>query len=224
MIFQIPDYPSGYYAEISLILWFVATGLMFLSTIILIIKSIKIENRSPKLVYLAYGIFYIFFGLTRILYIVAVYNPDSYDFFTTLGYITQNLSMISILYVLETHIVKSTKKIFLIITIIVFVISLITLIGVVSREIALTIGFILLPFSGGAILILYLYVSIKSTGALRKSAIGLFLGSLMMYTAHIMDSEMFIGLTYPIIPLILEITAVIMIFGVIIFTFSQVRV
>ncbi len=53
---------------------------------------------------------------------------------------------------------------------------------------------------------------------------GLFLGSLMMYTAHLLDSEMFIGLIYPITPLILEITAVIMIFGVIIFTFSQVKV
>ena len=224
MIFQIPDYPSGYYAGISLILWFLAAGLMFLSAIILIIKAIKSEGRSPKLMYLAYGIFYIFFGLTRILYIVAVYNPDSYDFFTNLGYITQNLSMISILYVLETHIVKSTKKIFLIITVIAFFISLISLIGVISREIALTMGFILLPFSGGAILILYLIVSIKSTGALRKSAIGLFFGSLMMYAAQILDSEMFIGLMYPIIPLILEITAVIMILGVIIFTFSQVKV
>ncbi len=219
-----PDYPSGYYAGISLMLWFVATGLMFLSTIILIIKAIKIEGRSPKLMYFAYGIFYILFGLTRIFYVVAVYNPDNYDFFTNLGYITQNISLISILYVLETHVVKSTKKIFLIITIIAFIISLISLIGVISREITLTIGFILLPFSAGAILILYLIMGIKSTGALRKSAIGLFLGSLMIFAAQILDSEMFIGLAYPIIPLILEITAVIMIFGVIIFTFSQVRV
>ena len=224
MIFQIPDYPSGYYEGTSLILWFVATGLMFLSTIMLVIKAIKIEGRSPKLMYLAYGIFYILFGLTRILYIVAVYNPDSYDFFTTLGYITQALSLISILYILETHVVKSTKKIFLMITMIAFFISLISLIGVVSRDFALTMLFILLPFSGGVILILYLYVIIKSTGALRKSAIGLFIGSLMMYAAQIMDSEMFLGLTYSIIPLILEITAVIMIFGVIIFTFSQVKV
>jgi hypothetical protein len=221
LIFQIPDYPSGYYAGISLILWFVATGLMFLGTIILIIKAIKIEGRSPKLVNLAYGLFYVFFGLTRIFYIVAVYNPDSYDFFTTIGYITQVLSLISILYVLETHVVKSTKKIFLIITIIAFFISLIALIGVVSRDFALTMLFILLPFSGGIILIMYLYVIIKLAGALRKNAIGLFIGSLMMYTAQIMDSEMFIGLTFPIIPSILEITAVIMIFGVIIFTFSQ---
>jgi hypothetical protein len=224
LIFQIPDYPSGYYAGISLILWFVAAGLMFLSAIILIIKSTKIEERSPKLVYLAYGMFYIFFGLTRIVYIIAVYNPDSYDFFTTLGYITQALALISILYVLETHIVKSTKKIFLIITIIAFFISVIALVGVISREFALTMLFILLPFSSGVILILYIYVIIKSTGTLRKSAIGLFFGSLMMYAAQIMDSEMFIGLAYPIIPLILEITAVIMIFGVIIFTFSQVKV
>lgn len=222
MIFQVPDYPDGYYAGISLILWLLATGLMFLSTIILIIKSVKRKERSPKLVFLAYGIFYIFFGLTRLFYIIAIYNPDNYDFYVTLGYITQVLSLISVLYVLETHVVKSTRKIFLIITIIAFFIALISLIGVVSRDFALTMLFILLPFSASVILILYLYVIFKSTGALRKSAIGLFLGAFLLFVAQILDSEMFISLTYGIIPFILEITAIIMIVGVIIFTFSQV--
>lgn len=197
---------------------------MYISVIFLIIKSIKTKARSPKLVFLAYGIFYIFFGLTRIVYIVAVYNLDNYDFLVTLGYIAQSLALISILYILETHIVKGTKKIFLILTLIAFFISVIALTGVISRELALTILYILLPFSSGVILLLYLYIIFKSTGALRKRAIGLFIGSLLMYVAQIMDSEMIIGSIYPIMPLILEITAVIMILGVVIFTFSQVKV
>ena len=225
MIFQIPDafVGIGYYEGISLILWIVATVLMISSTIIFMIKAIKIQEKSAKSMFIAYGLFYIFFGLTRILYIEAVYILGMYDFFTTLGYITQILALIFIIYVLETQIVKSTKFFFLIITIVAFVIALISLVGVTSirRYFALTLLFILVPISASVIMILYLYVIIKSIGGIRKKAIGLFIGSLMMFASQVMDSEMFISATFPFVPL--EITPIIMIIGVIIFTLSQVK-
>lgn len=225
MIFQIPDtfVGIGYYEGISLILWIVATVLMISSTIIFMIKAIKIQEKSAKSMFIAYGLFYIFFGLTRILYIEAVYILGMYDFFTTLGYITQILALIFIIYVLETQIVKSTKNFFLIITIVAFVIALISLVGVTSirRYFALTLLFILVPISASVIMILYLYVIIKSIGGIRKKAIGLFIGSLMMFASQVMDSEMFISATFPFVPL--EITPIIMIIGVIIFTLSQVK-
>jgi len=70
-------------------------------------------------------------------------------------------------------------------------------------------------------MILYLYVIIKSIGGIRKKAIGLFIGSLMMFASQVMDSEVFISATFPFAPL--EITPIIMIIGVIIFTLSQVK-
>lgn len=225
MIFQIPDafVGIGYYEGISLILWIVATVLMISSTIIFMIKAIKIQEKSAKSMFIAYGLFYIFFGLTRILYIEAVYILGMFDFFTNLGYITQILALIFIIYVLETQIVKSTKFFFLIITIVAFVIALISLVGVTSirRYFALTLLFILVPISASVIMILYLYVIIKSIGGIRKKAIGLFIGSLMMFASQVMDSEVFISATFPFVPL--EITPIIMIIGVIIFTLSQVK-
>jgi len=225
LIFQIPDafVGIGYYEGISLILWIVATVLMISSTIIFMIKAIKIQEKSAKSMFIAYGLFYIFFGLTRILYIEAVYILGMFDFFTNLGYITQILALIFIIYVLETQIVKSTKFFFLIITIVAFVIALISLVGVTSirRYFALTLLFILVPISASVIMILYLYVIIKSIGGIRKKAIGLFIGSLMMFASQVMDSEVFISATFPFVPL--EITPIIMIIGVIIFTLSQVK-
>ena len=168
--------------------------------------------------YISYVLFFVFFGITRIVYLIGVYIPENYDYFTTMGYITAILSLVFILYVLETEVVKATKHIFTIITVIAFVISTSALLGLTDRYTALDIIDILTIFSIAAILSLYLYLIFKATGKLRKKAILLFIGIVMIYVGETIDSEWFIS-AFPEFPL--EITPLIMAIGIILFTGTQ---
>ena len=122
------------------------------------------------------------------------------------------------LYIVENYLIKKTKRIFTIISTVSFIISIIALLGPVSREFALNIQYILLPFSLGAIAILYFYIIAKTTGDLRNKAIWILIGLVLIALAQILDSEAFIT-AFPSFPL--EITPIIMIIGIFIFLFSQ---
>ena len=220
MIFQLPEVFQGigYYQGISFILWIIVIILLFISAILFLIHSFKKELEMAKKGYTAYVLFFIFFGITRIVYLLSVYIPENYEFFTTIGYISAIASLIFILYVLETHVVKSTKRIFTYITIFAFVITTLALLGLTDRYTALDIIMVLTLFSIAAILSLYLYLIIKATGKIRKKAILIFIGIVCIYLSETIDSEWFIE-AIPSFPL--EITPIIMMIGIVLFTGTQ---
>jgi len=220
MIFQLPEafQGIGYYQGISFILWVIVIILLFISAILFLFYSFKKEMETTRKGYIAYVLFFIFFSITRIVYLLSVYIPENYELFTTIGYISAIASLVFILYVLETHVVKSTKRIFTYITVIAFIISSLSLLGLTDRYTALDIILVLTIFSIAAILSLYLYLIIKATGKVRIKAILIFIGILCIYLSETIDSEWFIA-AIPSFPL--EITPVIMIIGIILFTGTQ---
>ena len=142
MLFQLPAEYVGQslYQGTKLYFWIVHLIIVFVTSLLFYLEAKKLEMKSQKAMNYGYSIFFSLFGLLRIFFMLGVYFPDngSYDFFTNLGYISGILGVISLIYVLETYMVPKTKKIFLIISVIAFVICLIALIFPgASREIAL---------------------------------------------------------------------------------------
>ncbi len=220
-MFEIPEAfrDIGYLEGPELYLWFISIGVLWLGFVLFMIKAPKIELKSQKMHYIAFGFFSLMFGLTRLLFIIAIFIPDNYDFYTTLGYITSLVGIIFFLYVLETYLIqKKTKRIFFLISLITFIISTIALFGGTSRYLALQIQYILLPIVLGAVALLYFYLIVKTTGALRKKIIGILLGMVLIALAQILDSEAFIT-AFPIFPFI--IPPLVLIGGTILFYVSQ---
>ncbi|MHA1294895.1 MAG: hypothetical protein ACTSQJ_19850 [Promethearchaeota archaeon] len=219
IILEVPEaFPEDYYQGISLICWFIVIGLFFLAFILFFSKGLKTELKSLKMSYFAYGVVSLMLGLTRIFFIVAVYIPENYDFYTTLGYISGISGMIFWLYIVETYLVKKTKRIFTIICSISLSISIIALFGAVSRDLALDIQFILLPFALAVIVLLYIYMIVKTTGTVRVKAIWVLVGLALIAVAQVLDGQDFIS-AFPNFPLI--ITPLIMMAGILIFMISQ---
>ena len=220
MLLEMPEVFKNmdYYEGIPLILWLIGFGLYILGFILFFREGKRMELKSQKMANYAYGTFMLGMGITRIVFIIAIYIPEAYDFWTTLGYITGLIGLIFWLYVLETFLVQKTKKIFTIISIIAFGFSSIALFGVISRDLALNIQYILLPFSIGIILILYIYLIAKTTGTVRRKVEWILIGLFLIAAAQVLDGQTFIE-AVPTFPLI--IPPIIMISGILIFISSQ---
>ncbi len=208
----------GYYQGISLILWYIVIILLFVSSCLFLIRTFMSETKSLKMAFLAYSILGLFFGLTRLVYIIAVHQPQNYDFYVILGYIFNLIGIIFWLFVLETYVIKFTKKLLTTINLIAFVIGFITLIGITNRYFALMIYYIFGFIFIGSLIFLYLYLVFKTTSIARRKSIGILVGIILVFISHFMDSEFFIT-SFRTIPL--EITPIIMIIGIIIYTGSQ---
>lgn len=220
MILEIPEVfrDIGYYEGVSLILWIISIILILLSAVLYFLKILKLETKSIKMTFFAFGVFFSLFGFTRIVYIIAVYNSRYYDFYTTLGYIFIIIGLIFWLYVLESYVITITRRALMIICLVVFIIALIALIGATSRYIALIALYFLLPVSIGAIYIIYVYLAYNTSGRARKKAIGILIGMILIAISHFMDSELFLS-NFRYVPL--EITPIVMILGILVFATSQ---
>jgi len=206
----------GYYEGMHLILYIVVITLFFISASLFILYGIKTESKEIQLGYFAFGLFYIFFALHNIFYIIGVYIPENYDFYTTLGYIFALIAMIFILYVVETQIITFTKKMLTILNVILLIICIIALIGITSRYVAYAIINILPIILVAAIMSIYIYLIVNSDGKTRIKAIFILIGIILIYTSEMMDSEWLIGI-FPSFPFI--IVPIIMIIGTLLFTY-----
>lgn len=222
MILEMPKSLQGigYYEGVSLFFWIISIMLLFLAFFLFLKKGGEIELKSSKMVFYGYAMFTLFFGMTRIFFIIGVHKPDQYDFYTTLGYISALIGIIFWLYILETYMITKTKKIFLIVTLITFGVALISLMGGADRYFALNMMYILLPVSLGVVFFLYIYIIIKGTGAVRKNAAWLLVGLIVITIGNMMDTELFVS-SFPAFPL--EIPPIVMIIGIGIFLYSQLK-
>jgi len=165
---QFQDY--GYFGFI-VYLWYIVIGLLFLFHILFILSSKKAENEAQRRVLIGYSFFCLLFGSTRIFFIISVIYGGSFNvsdnFFLILGYLTGILAIISVIFILETYLLK-TKKIITLITLILFILILISLFGVLTKDFALYLIYILSPAAITATIFSYLYLTVKSTGPHRK--------------------------------------------------------
>ncbi len=221
MLTQIPNVLKGigYYQGFSLILWIIAVILLFLAFILSLIKARNEKGRETRFGYLAIANFCFFFSLCRLVYIFSVYDSQNYVFYVVLGYVFSIIAIIFILYLIETQVITQTKKVFTIITLVLLGIAIITLFGITTRAFALNLMYLIMPFSIGVIMLMYIYIIFKSTGKIRNKAFLVFLSIALIFLAHLLDSEFFISLTYPYLPL--EITPLMMDIGIILYTYSN---
>ncbi len=209
---------SGYYTGLSFILWFISIEVFFLGFFLFVKETLKMNLISQKMANYGYGVFLGLMGITRILFIIAVYFPDFYDLYTILGYISGNIGLIFWLYIVENYLIRKTKSIFTIVSIIPTSFSFLALFGLVEREIALSIQFLLLPLAILVILILYIYLIKKTSGTVRKKFIGILTGLFLIMVGQVLDGETFIT-AFPDFPLI--VAPIIMILGVLTFIGTQ---
>jgi hypothetical protein len=219
MISQIPEIYEevGHYQGVSLILWYIVIVILFASAVLLLYSAMMAELNTTKMGYFAHGIFCIFYGIARLLWIFSVHNPANFLFLVSLGYVFASISLVFWVYTLEKYIVPNTKKIFTVIALILVTFSILALTMILNRYIVVFFLNVLTPVCVGFILCIYLYIIIKSEGTVRKKSIFLFIGLLFLYLAHFMDTEFFITI-FPYIPL--EIAPCLMIAGLAIFTYQ----
>ena len=203
--------------QLSCILWIIAFSALFLAFLLFFRASRKVEIESRKNVLLGYGMFCLLFGLTRFFFYVRDWCGDFHNTIIVLGYGTGILGLICVIFILETYLIK-TKKVLTLITVICFIIMIFALMGLTTRDVALTMIYILSPAALIAAVIAYIYFIVNSTGCSRKKAIGALLGVLLIFLGHFMDSNVFTGI-FPDIPSV--ISPIVMIVGVFFFTYSQ---
>ncbi len=216
-LFQGPDLLDPTY-----IMWYVVNILLFLSFLLFFLKAIRLKEKNQRNVYLAYSFFSLLFGFTRLFFLFAWMCGNTFegcqDSYLVLGYLTGLLGMNIIIFILETYLLK-TRKILTSLTFITFCIVLIALFQVNGREIALNSIYILLPVVFIAITISYIYFIIKSIGQSRKKAIGVFIGLVLLFVGHSMNTSMVLSI-FPELPSI--ISPIVMFIGILLFTISQI--
>jgi len=202
--------------EFACVLWIMAFSVLFLAFLLFLLASKKSDIESRKNVLIGYGMFCLLFGLTRFFFYISDFFGDFHDTIIVLGYGTGILGLISVIFILETYLIK-TKKVLTIITSICFLIMIFAILGLTTRDVALTMIYILSPAALIAATIAYIYFIKNSTGASRKKAIGALLGIFLIFFGHFMDSNLWTSLfDTPII-----ISPIVLIFGVLFFTSSQ---
>jgi len=204
--------------EPVVVLWYIAVSLLFIIAAIFIIQAQKMELKSQKNVYRGYGLFSFFFGLTRFFFLLAFFeeNMEIDYFYLMIGYLMGTLGVIVIIFILETYLLK-TKKILTLISVILFVIILISIMAL-AREFALIMIYILLPSSLIAGLSSYVYLIFKSTGSSRKKALGALLGLILILIGHFVNTTIFTTFV-PNFPQLLS--PIILSIGILVFGTSQ---
>ncbi len=191
----------------------------------------KEEGSAQRNIYLGYSLFLIFYGLVRLFFIFSdceVYNTHSSETFLNNIYVGMAYSFgiigaICIFYMIERYLVH-TRYIFTIIGIAILGLSIISTLSLIPTEIPQLIMALALPAFFVLIVLLYLYVAIKSPGEARKRAFGIIIGILVIMVGILLGSKL-IGGTLEAIGFLYEIRILIEPFIVIaggaIFTFSQ---
>lgn len=208
--------------DIDILLFSFLIALLFGCFCLFLIKSIKLEMKSQKRVFLGYGLFLLLYGFTRLFFLIAKIYGDLYlieekDFYLIWGYLVGLLGVIIIIYIMETYLLK-TKKILTTITIILSLINIVALMGLTTKDFALNMIYILLPSVIVAVCISYIYLIFKSTGSSRRKATWALIGIVTIFIGHIIYTHIFRSFIeeFPF-----YISPIIIMIGVLIFTVSQ---
>lgn len=215
-----------YNVVIKTTIWILALVYLGVLSIVLFLRSRKVDLNSLRDTQHAYGFFLIFYIIQRIFYILSDYQRDAlgetelYYRLVIMGYIFINLSFLNIIFILEKYLIKRTKYgitgsilCFLIINFIMFFFPNLI-------EIVRYFNYFLLYGEVILLLAIYFYISIKTTGRPRKKAIMIIIGILFMIVGSILDSDALIksGLVLP------YFTPILIAIGASLFSYAQLKV
>ena len=205
MKLQIPDiYPSDYMMTIDYYLWLAILAIGLISVIIFFVKVHKCESDLQK-PYL-YGLSFFIFLLTlqRLAYIISVkMSGADYNFWTNLGYIFSLGGMTCFFLGIEKSVIRKTKYLLSLTSLIGVLIGLLSLIDILDRDISMKITYIISTLATVIIIVLFAWMISKSAGSIRRKSIVTFIGIVVLFAGIMMDSELVYGGLWPTMPLII---------------------
>lgn len=208
-------------------LWIVTVCFLAVNGTLLINKMLKTprEKKFKRDFYLAYSIFcFSWIGLV-LFFVLSDFERDAfgeselYFRFLSIAYTFGNISLISIIFVGEKEIVK-TKYIFSYATAFTIVINVIFLIFSPNLVLIIRyINYILISTETGVALLVYFYLSRKTTGELRTMAIITLIALIIVAFAFILQTDFLIssGLVLP------YFSQILLIIGLTLLTYEIIR-
>lgn len=145
----------------------------------------------------------LFFGLTRVCYLIGVLLPVDYDFWAILGYVFQLIAMSALLFEFERSIVKKTKYSLTIFSLFGTAVAILSLSESINRDISMNLSTIVSTADTILIIVIFIYVIVKSTGIVRTRTLISFVGIIMVFIGQLLDTERLYGI-WPTQPLLLS--------------------
>ncbi|NVM04098.1 MAG: hypothetical protein HWN67_17335 [Candidatus Helarchaeota archaeon] len=172
------------------------TILLFICGSIFLLRSYR-ESESQRIIFFCYAFTMIMYGFARMFFIFADYyqaiywgqDSEPYFFWTTLAYSVGTASLIPILFVLEKYLVLKTKGIFTTISIIIFLFSVVSVFGIISKYLSQYVVYAGLLVIIICIFSLYIYLIRITEGSVRDKAIGVFIGLIILILGMILDAQ-----------------------------------
>lgn len=187
--------------------WLFASIYLLLISILFLYKMRKTpdEIKVQRLYYRAIAIFIISYVISRIFFTLSdferlVYDEtDLYKQYVIIAYIVSSIGFINILYLLEKYLYRREKIILVYVMIVPTIAYSIFVFFPPFLDIIRTVNVVTSLIGFGAILILYLYLYIKSTGQVRKNTLVIVIGLLICAVGLLTDMEQLLsnGITQP---------------------------
>lgn len=205
--------------------WIIVMIYLVIIATLLIIKLLKLEEKSQKAMHRAYGLFLYLYPVARLFFIFSDYERDAnaetllYYRFVAIAYIFLIIGFLNIIFLAEKYIIKRSKYIITSSIPIVLAINVFIIFNPNLMPIVRYINYALLYFEVGLLLIIYLYLAIKTSGKLRTESLLIVSALLIMVIASILDSDALIssGLILP------YYSPILIGFGATIFAYAQLK-
>ncbi len=173
---------------------FISVAILLLFGIILMVGK-KDDVEIHHKLNLGYGFFLILFAGCRLAFIMAVWypdepwSPDSYSFIVIIGYLLTTLGLTSIINVIESYLLRKTKHAFTVLGALLSVLYFLGVLGIITQNLALTISWFSSPVLIAVVVILYLYLAVKSTAEIRKKSALILVAIFLLAIGTVIDGE-----------------------------------
>lgn len=204
MLSQIPKtMPKEHYAigSLNLLLFIVFAIILIVFGVYFLFLTRRQEIEAARRIKLSFGLFGVFYGICRIIFILMFQEftePDkNYDLFCSIAYSFGMIGFTSIIWSLEKAKYK-TKYFFLIslaLTAITIAGTILTFLRIAEiRETILIIIMLGTPMAGFFVFILYVQLIRLSSGIVKKKALYSLIGFLIMVVGITMDGQFFLAI------------------------------
>ncbi len=213
-----------YNVNLKTTVWVIVMGYLAIIGIFFLYKASKSSEEviSQKAMLRSIGLFFLLYLAVRFFFILSDYERNAngesllYFRYVAISYIFQIIAFINIIYVFEKYIIKRTRYMMSISILIVLGINVIIIFFPLYMSTARYINYGLLYTEVAILVLLFLYLAIKTPGELRKNAIFTMIGLIILVAASFLDSDFLItaGIVQPYYsPIVYAIGATIFAYG-----------
>lgn len=160
-----------------------------------LMRSLKAEEKSQKDIFRAMALFFYFYILARIFFIFSDFERDLNDTtllhyrFVALAYIAYILGFLSLIYILEKHVIIRTKHIITYILLVTLGVNIVIAFFPELMPIVRYINYGILYFEVVIVFIIYTYLTINTTGKLRTKSFLTVIALIIMVFGELIESE-----------------------------------